>query len=500
MTILFVLFGAGLATEALLYVFWGQHRARNVLAVVTLLLATFPTGGLLLWRPGVWSVLFALASFCRAFNMIRVVEARMHKEYLRFATHRTSLTLAGFLAIDVALWLVWQAWHPAGHTTWAIVAGVQLTGAAMLLLSTVRRLHRTAWSAQEQAYSDADLPTVTVAIPARNETEDLQACLQNIIASDYPKLEVLVLDDCSQTRRTPEIIRNFAHDGVRFIRGELPRDTWLPKNQAYDRLSQEASGDYILFCGVDIRLEPAAIRQLITMMLHTRKQMVSVLPQRARSMRDPVAIVQAMRYWWELTPPRRLFNRPPVLSSCWVIKTAALRKAGGFAAVSRSIVPEAYFAKRLLAEDGYSFRRAGGMLGLQSNKPAAEQRATAVRTRYPQVHRKPEQAMLVALGELFFLTTPFVLAIGGFWLSVGGAAQLLAALAAAALICTYELVTHSTRTSSWWFALVALPVGVLVDITLLLYSMWQYEFSTVDWKGRNVCVPVMHVVPHLPKL
>jgi len=70
---------------------------------------------------------------------------------------------------------------------------------------------------------------------------------------DYPKLEIIVLDDCSQNKHTPEIIRSFAHDGVRFIQGEHPKPTWLAKNQAYDRLAQESSGEFILFCGVDVR-------------------------------------------------------------------------------------------------------------------------------------------------------------------------------------------------------------------------------------------------------
>lgn len=500
MTIVFVLLIGSMLGEVLLHVLWPSRLTRNALAVLVLLLATFPGGAALLWRPSVWSALFALIGFARAFNMIRVVEARMHASYLRFATRRTSMVLAGLLATDIALWLAWRAWHTTGYTTWTIIAAAQVAGAVVLLASTIRRLRRTAWPATKAAYADADLPAITVAVPARNETEDLQACLEAIIASNYPKLEVLVLDDCSQTKRTPEIIRSFAHDGVRFIQGEPPSDTWLPKNQAYNRLVQEASGDYILFCGVDIRLGPGVIRQLITMMLHARKQMVSVLPQRSSGHRDPFAIVQAMRYWWELTPPRRLFNRPAVLSSCWIIETTALRKAGGFAAAARSIVPEAYFAKRLLGEDGYSFRRANSLLDVQSVKSASDQRATAIRTRYPQVRRRPEQALMVILAELFFLVAPFCLAIAGFWAPIGAEAQVLAALAALLLISTNELVTRGTRISSWWFALVSLPFGVLVDGALLCYSMWQYEFSSVAWRGRNVCIPVMHVYPHLPKL
>jgi hypothetical protein len=41
---------------------------------------------------------------------------------------------------------------------------------------------------------------------------------------------------------------------------------------------------------------------------------------------------------------------------------------------------------------------------------------------------------------------------------------------------------------------------VLYDIALLNYSMWQYEFDEVIWKDRNVCIPVMQVIPKLPKV
>jgi glycosyltransferase involved in cell wall biosynthesis len=338
-----------------------------------------------------------------------------------------------------------------------------------------------------------------VLIPARNETEDLETCLQTVIGSDYPKLEILVLDDCSQNRRTPEIIRSFAHDGVRFIQGEIPRDTWLPKNEAYRRLSSEASGEYLLFCGADARFASDSIRQLIGMMLANRKRMVSILPLRTPAAAGRFSVVQAMRYWWELAPPRRLFNRPAVLSSCWVIAAAALHEAGGFEAVSRSIVPEAYFAKRLLQLDGYSFRRSSVELGIQSVKSVSEQRDTATRTRYPQVHRRPEQVLLVALAEIVFLVMPFVLAIGGFWLPIGPLAHVLSVVTAILLTYIYAYIARSTRINTWWFALIAQPVVAIVDIALLHYSMWQYEFSEVTWKGRNVCVPVMHVIPHLPK-
>jgi hypothetical protein len=500
MMLLLWTFGLGLAVELFLYYVAIGWRIRVVLAAAAMLIAGFSAGVVAVWQPNVFSVLIAVASVCRAFNMVRVIEGRMHDHYLHTATRRTALWLIGMQLVLAILWAGWQRWHTTGHVVWAVLAVAQLAVATVLLISTSRRMQRTAWPAQNTHYSDAELPTVTVAIPARNETEDLQACLQTLVAQTYPKLEIVVLDDCSQNRRTPEIIRGFAHDGVRFVQGDEPKETWLPKNQAYARLAAEASGDYIVFCGVDIRFEPTALAQIISTMKQRAKRMMCILPERAVEARGSLSLAQAMRYAWELVPPRRWFNRPPVLSSCWAIQKTALEDAGGFAAAARSIVPEAHFARVCTAADGYSFMRSGVHPGVTSTKTAADQRDTAVRMRYPQLHRRPENVLLLSLFELVFLLGPFGLAIGGAFWNAGWRAIVCSAVAAVFLTITYSIVGSATKISSVAFGLVALPVIVAYDLGVLHRSMWQYEFSEVDWKGRNICVPAMHVIPHLPKV
>lgn len=500
MTIVFILLGVAAALELLLHFVNPLWRLRKVAAATALLLGAFGAGAFVVWKPSIFSGLFVFFALYRLFNMIRIVEGRMQEHHMRHSTRRTTIVVLLMQAVSLIAWFAWDKWGDTGHMIWAAVGLAQLLVAGGLLASVMRNLRHMGWPQQEKHYSDKDLPTVTVAIPARNETEDLQRCLQSIIASDYPKLEVIVLDDCSQLRRTPEIIRDFAHDGVRFVQGREPVEDWLPKNRAYARLAEEASGRYILFCGVDVRLAPHTIRAIITTMLDRNKSMLSVLPRREHDAYGHLSLIQAMRYWWELVPPRRLVNRPPVLSSCWVITTTALSKAGGFAAVARTIVPEAYFARELTKTDGYSFLRATADAGITSSKTIDEQRNTAIRTRYPQVHRRPEQVALVSILELVFLLAPFVLAVAGFWVSIGTVAQASAAVASILLIIAYQRVVLSTHVNNIAFSVVGQPLMVLADIALLHYSMWKYELSEVDWKGRNVCVPVMHVAQELPKI
>jgi hypothetical protein len=501
MTLVIIVFAAAVLCELALQFVPGVWRARKIVASAALIGSCFAAAGFVMWWPDVWSILLFVVSLFRALNMTRVVEARMHERYLRAATRRTSVVLIVWQAALGLLWLWWTKAKPLSATWLTALAALQLLVSIAFFASTARRLRRTVWPAHVGHFSNEELPSISVVIPARNETEDLQACLESIIASDYPKLEILVLDDSSQTKRTPEIIRSFAHDGVRFIQGDEPSETWLPKNAAYDRLANEASGEIIVFCGVDVRFTPDALRKIVAFMRGSHKQMVSILPERARGARAQFALAQGARYWWELAPPRRLFKRPAVLSTCWAIESSALKKAGGFAAVARSIVPEAYFAKRLIVEDQYSFRRADGNLGLLSSKPTAEQRATAIRTRYPQLHRRPENVLLASLFEFCLLLLPFGFAIGGFFAhSLHGAPQILAVMASVLLLITYELVAIATHVNNALLAIIALPFVILLDLALLFYSMWRYEFATVEWKGRNVTVPAMHVIPHLPSL
>lgn len=475
-------------------------RFRMVAALTALLLLGFGTAGLLLARLDVWTVLVVLVGAYRAFNLARVLQNRLQAVYARHAVRRTGVWLASFqlLLLTVALAAI-NGWPPAAKPLFISLAGLQLAAAIVQRQIMRRQLRTTAIAPGRRKLAKLDagtLPSLTVAIPARNEDDQLEACITSILASDYPKLEVIVLDDCSQDR-TPDIIRGFAQAGVRFVRGSQPHDGWLAKNQAYERLTKEASGSLILFCGVDIRFQRDSISQLVAALLQRRKAMLSLLPLNPLPRRLP--LVQAMRYYWEMAPPRRYFNRPPVLSSCWLIAKSSLRQAGGFAAVRRSVTPEAHFAKLAISQDAYGFIRSDARLGVSSEKTPAEQLDTAVQTRYPQLRRRPELVMVAAALEVALYITPLVVAL--YAASTLHLALFITAFTALLLQTTSfaKLQRAAFPRAGWQARLMFLP-AVVSDIVLLHYSMYKYEFSEVYWKGRNVCYPVMHVEPQLPKV
>lgn len=502
MSVILILFWALVVLELLLYLL-PRSRARSTAAIILVSCVALSALALYAVRPELGSGLLAIVAGYRCINLIRLVKGRMHEHYLRRSTLRSAVWLIVLQAAVAALWVV----HPLRVSTqqvWLAIAVLDVWLAGMLLASTLRHLQRTRtpWLTVDELH-DNHLPTLTVAIPARNETDDLEECLTSLVASNYPKLEILVLDDCSQNKRTPEIIREFAHSGVRFLQGVVPGENWLAKNQAYQQLSEAANGELILFCGVDVRFQPNSLRMLVAALNHKKKSMISIIP---RNVVPPLlathetSLLQPMRYAWELALPRKLFRRPPVLSTCWLIRREVLMNAGGFAAVSRSIVPESYFARISAVHDGYSFMQSSAKMGIISNKSLKEQQSTTIRTEYPKVHRRLEFALLLSVAELLAIIVPYILLALGLLGRLPFSFTLLSGTAVAFLTLAYTSIV--TLTYRMWLtrSIFLLPFAVLADVALLNYSMIKYEFFSVIWKDRNVCIPVMHVTPHLPAL
>jgi glycosyltransferase involved in cell wall biosynthesis len=436
---------------------------------------------------GTWfSVVVCVLLPFRLLNIARLIKARMHPYYLTRVVSRTSLVILGMHGLGYLM--VW----PRTHQYWGLLPALNLLMACLMLILLIFHLRKTRHIPNKTHFSDSELPTVSVCIPARNETDSLEECLKSVLTNDYPKLEILVLDDCSQDR-TAEIIKSFAHDGVRFIQGDEPEARWLAKNQAYDKLTREATGELLLFCGVDVRLGSQAIRALVTTMLNRKKSMISVLPLRFYS-KASEAFLQPMRYWWELIPPRKLFKRPAVLSTCWLVDREKLKKAGGFKAVSHAIIPEGYFARHFIKTDGYSFIRADEELDIRTAKPFEEQLATAIRTNYPQIRRRPEMALILTLFTMSALIGPFILLPLAIF-SFNTPLALISVLTIILLTLTHVLVLQYSDPGNVPLGFINLPVSAFMEIVVGYLSMLKYEFGSVEWKDRNVCIPVMHVIP-----
>jgi glycosyltransferase involved in cell wall biosynthesis len=474
-------------------------RYKIWLALGSIALVMLASGAALAFNT-LFGFVFLFVTLYRVTNTMRLLKERMHEQYLRRVTSKStySLVLMQFIAV-AGLWLVNIVSLTSAQQevfVFVVCAGVLLS-AVLFLFSTIYNVI-TSTITPLKALSDDELPTLTVAVAARNETLELTQCLGSITDNDYPKLEILVYDDCSHDR-TAEIIKSFAHKGVRFINGEDFGDIWLAKNFAYQTLLENANGSYIFFIGTDVTIEKHVLRRVIEYMTQQKLSMISVLPKREKNGLLAM-LIQPMRYWIELAVPNSVKRRPPALSTMWGADRKVLLKSGGFKALKRAIIPEENLAKLFEAKKAYDFVRHSIDLDVTTQKNFYSQWRTAVRTRYPQLHKNPEQVLMRTVWMSILLLSPFVVVLLSFFTDIATYALSASIGAIICLAVSHVVVNAVTNPSAAVASLINYPFVVLLDIYIAHVSMYKYEFGHVIWKGRNVCIPVMHTVPHLPQL
>lgn len=480
---------------------FSARKARKVVIWPGILLVLVTTLILAQLIGGIFGLIGMTIGFYQAFNLYRGLRNASLPQWSP-ALRQTAIVLAATQTLLVAVNQLLILMNVSVSELYLPLLIFQLFVAGGLAATVRHNLQKTSVPRLENYIPATKLPSLSVCIPARNETADLEECLQSLLASRYPKLEILVLDDCSQNPRTPEIIRQFAHDGVRFLAGKAPPENWLAKNFAYEQLYKQATGEIVLFCGVDVRFKPDSLKLLVTNMLNKSKSMLSVIPANRLPPTGGLeaVLVQPVRYAWELVLPRKIMRNPPFLSSCWLIRAENLERAGGFKGFARSVLPELHLARRARQlDDGYSFMQSNDEIGIYSSKNLAEQRLTAIRTRYAQLHRRPELVALLTAAEAGVLLLPCLELV---WSVVTGniIASVISFGTVSLLIYSYVTVVGLTYRTFIIRSLALLPFAVLYDIALLHLSMWRYECGRVVWKDRDICVPLMRVYPSLPAL
>ena len=102
---------------------------------------------------------------------------------------------------------------------------------------------------------------VSVVIPSYNRADAAIRCAKSALASDYPDVEVVIVDDCSPKCDVAALVKTELSEiaNLHVIRNEKSLRTAATRNNG----AKTSSGDYIFFVDDDNILEPSAIRLLV---------------------------------------------------------------------------------------------------------------------------------------------------------------------------------------------------------------------------------------------
>lgn len=315
-----------------------------------------------------------------------------------------------------------------------------------------------------------DLPSVTICISARNETHAMTQCLERVVMTEYPKLEVIVLDDGSRDD-TSMLIKSFAHAGVRFIEGKPLPEGWLGKNYAQSLLAKEASGKYVFFMDVDTLIERRTVQRVVRYLLHEKVKMLSIIPIRDDNWHFST-LFSTMRHFWTIMRFRPV--RPRAAANAWLVERESLLECfENDPKLAQSMEVETTIARHLAESRSYRLVLSDRALGLRYEKRWSSQIETSLRLLYPQCGKKWYRVL--GLAALLALTVVPYVAV---WFTPWGWT-----VAALQLYISYFHLSRIWARHRVAGALL-LPFILVQEILLLFYSMYKYETNSVTWKGR----------------
>jgi hypothetical protein len=239
----------------------------------------------------------------------------------------------------------------------------------LLLLRQLVSLHlvlrRLGQLARAEAPADAELPSLSVIVSALDEAATIEPALRSLLAVDYPRLQVVAVDDRS-TDGTGAILDGLAREDRRLrvlhVR-ELPPG-WLGKVHALHLGARAATGEWLLFTDADVHFAPDALRRAVGHCRQDRLDHLAVLPE--LHVREPLLaalLLLAQSMFYATLPPWKLGTSPRVyvgLGAFNLVHVDAYRRAGGHEALRLEVLDDLMLGKRL---KGFGGARQGLLLG-----------------------------------------------------------------------------------------------------------------------------------------
>ncbi len=136
------------------------------------------------------------------------------------------------------------------------------------------------WTPNGWWFLPEDAPLISVIVPAHNEEAGIKECLESVLEQDYPRLELILVDDRSTDSTLAVSARIAANKGqFKIVKiTDLPQD-WTGKCHALHEGVRHASGEWLAFLDADSTLHKTAIRQSYYEAVKANVSMITLSPQ-----------------------------------------------------------------------------------------------------------------------------------------------------------------------------------------------------------------------------
>ncbi|MGI9044575.1 MAG: glycosyltransferase [Gemmatimonadaceae bacterium] len=349
----------------------------------------------------------------------------------------------------------------------------------------------------ESGDAPADAPLVSVVIPARNEEVNIERCVASVLSADYPRLEVIVVDDHSSDR-TGEIARALASGDTRLrVIGNAPLpEGWFGKQWACRTGAEESRGSIILFADADTVHSSDLITRSVNAMRRREADLFTVAGKQEivtfweKLVQPQIFELMAIRFGGSEAMTRsKSVDSKIANGQCIFVRRDVYDEMGGHALVKSHVADDMMMARRYFAAG----KRVVAMLGL------SQLSTRMYRSLGELIHgwgknvfaAGIDSAPLGALGRFFFpvmlplapllRVIPALVLFAAIFAGVPAPLVIWAAIAQVCLL-VWWLFIYTMIDESPAYALLT-PLGAAVVSWIFLRAVVRGK--RVSWKGRE---------------
>lgn len=367
---------------------------------------------------------------------------------------------------------------------------------ALLLLNTLNnlRLLRRPAAPTNATLAAEEAPLVSILVPARNEARAIGRCVESLACQDYPRCEILVLDDQSEDQTAPivaELAARYPH--MRLLRGEPLPPGWHGKAFACAQLARAARGEWLLFADADTVHAPSCVSTTLAVAQERRAALLTMIPRLvAGSVGESLLLPTALITFAGVLPLGLVTSlQSPVVAGAFgpfmLFRRDDYERLGGHAAARDEIVEDMRLSRLVKSHGGRVVWIDGtNLVSVRLYHSLCEAWRGLAKSAFAATGYS-----LPALVAGMPLCAAFLLAPYGFvaWAALSGRAGNLALFwlplcQIAVILASYALLLRRFHQPLGMTLLHAVTVAAIVLFTV--QSAYQVIFGAgVTWKGRT---------------
>lgn len=343
--------------------------------------------------------------------------------------------------------------------------------------------------------ADVPRPPVAVLVPARDEAEVLPDSLPSVLAQRYGGRARVILVDDNSTDGTGDAARAFAEADTALLPltvttpGEPPAGwtgkLWALRHAVELATAKPSSPDhpvYLLLTDADIAHDPESLDLLVTAAETGGYDLVSQMARLRTETRWEKLIVPAFVYFFAQLYPFRRSNRPgsrtaAAAGGCTLVRTNALERAGGVAAIRGAVIDDVSLAAAVKRSGGRTWLGLADHVDSVRPYPELKQLWRMVsRSAFAQLRHSLLLLIGTVLGlALVYLVPPVLTVVGAatgrawIWAPAAGAWALMA-LTFRPMLAYYRRGAAET---------------LLLPFTALLYLLMTVDSAIQHWRGQG---------------